>query len=81
VAISGIAMSIYRFVLRSRAGQVEELGFMPLLDDREAVAFGETVVRELVEGSPTPHAGSVMEVTSGERSVGSIQTDNFGTSR
>jgi hypothetical protein len=65
---------IYHFVLRSRAGQVEELGFMPLVDDREAVAFAETVIQDLAEGSPTLHAGSVMEVTSGERSVGSIRS-------
>ena len=48
-------MSIYRFVL----------GFIPLSDDREAVAFGETVVRKLVEDDPTPHTGTVMVVTEG----------------
>jgi hypothetical protein len=67
-------MSIYRFVLRDGTGRAEELGFMPLADDKEAISFGETVVREMVNGPPTPHAGSVMEVTDGDRSVGSIET-------
>jgi hypothetical protein len=67
-------MSIYRFVLRNPGGRVEELGFMPLSDDKEAVAFGETVIRDMVEGNPT-QAGAVMEVTDDERTVGTIQPD------
>jgi hypothetical protein len=43
IAVSRIAMNIYRFVLHNPSGQVEELGSMPLLDDNEAVAFGETM--------------------------------------
>ena len=66
-------MSIYRFVLRHPGGQVEELGFLPLPDDREAVAFGKTVGRELVQGAPTPHTGLVMVVTEDERPVGKIR--------
>jgi len=66
-------MSIYRFVLRNHGGQVEELGYMPLPDDGEAVAFGESVARELAAENPRPYAGSVMEVTDGERAIGSIQ--------
>jgi hypothetical protein len=67
-------MSIYRFVLRNPGRQAEELGFIPLPDDREAVAFGEAVVRELVEDGPTPHTGTVMVVTEGahERTVEEI---------
>ena len=38
-------------------GQVEELGFVPLPDKREAVAFGATVVRDLV--AERPDAGLV----------------------
>jgi hypothetical protein len=64
-------MSVYRFVLRSRRGQIEELGFLPLPDDREAVAFGKTVGRELAQGEP--HTGSVMVVTEDERPVGKIR--------
>jgi len=66
-------MSIYRFVLRNPAGQVEELGFLPLPDDREAVAFGKTVGRELAQGKPASHTGSFMVVTEDERPVGKIR--------
>ena len=66
-------MSIYRFVLRNPDGQVEELGFLPLPDDREAVAFGTTVGRELVQGAPIPRTGLVMVVTEDERPVGKIR--------
>jgi len=52
---------------------VEELGFMPLPNDKEAVAFGETVIREMVQGNL--QAGTVMEVTDDERAVGGIQPD------
>lgn len=64
-------MSVYRFVLRNPGGQVEELGFLPLPDDGEAVAFGKTVGRELARGEP--HMGSVMVVTEDERPVGKIR--------
>jgi hypothetical protein len=75
ITVWGISMSIYRFVLRNAGGEVEELGFIPLSDDKEAVAFGETMVRELVQEKPTPYAHSVMEVSNGERTVGNIQAD------
>jgi hypothetical protein len=72
-------MSIYRFVLRSGSGQVEELGCLPLPDDREAVAFGKLVVedmiQDLVQGTLPPHA-PVMEVIDGERTVGRIGPSN-----
>jgi hypothetical protein len=70
-------MSIYCFVLRSRAGGVESLGCLPLPDDSEAVTFGEAVMRESAEGSSAPYAGAVMEVTDGARTVGRIQTSNY----
>jgi hypothetical protein len=73
----GVTMSVYRFVLRNAGGEVEELGFMPLPDDEEAVAFGETMVRELVAGNSTPYADSVMEVSDGKRSVGNIQAEKM----
>jgi hypothetical protein len=63
-------MSIYHFVLRSPTGQVEELGFLPLADDTEAVSFGKTVIREIVQENPALYAGVVMKVTEGDRGVG-----------
>jgi hypothetical protein len=63
-------MSIYRFVLRSRSGEVEELGCLPLRDDREAVAFGKSVVQDMVQGA-APQQAAVMEVIEGDdRTVG-----------
>lgn len=67
-------MSIYRFVLRSRAGQVEELGCLSLPDDREAVAFGKLVVRDMIQGI-APQQAPVMEVIDGERTVARIRPD------
>jgi hypothetical protein len=71
----GVAMSVYHFVLRSPAGQRDDLGFMPLFDDRAAVAFGEAMVREMAQEHPAPLAGSVIEVTEGKRAVGSVEPD------
>jgi hypothetical protein len=66
------SMSIYRFVLRSRSGKVEELGCLPLPDDREAVAFGKSVVQDMVQRTP-PQQAVVMEVIEGDdRTVGRI---------
>jgi hypothetical protein len=70
-------MSIYRFVLRSRSGEVEELGCLPLPDDREAVAFGKSVVQDMVQGAAPQQAAvqqaAVMEVIEGhDRTVGRI---------
>ena len=66
-------MNIYRFFMHNPGGQVEELGFMPLLDDSEAVAFGETMVRDLVRENSSPYADSVVEVSEGGRTVSNIR--------
>jgi hypothetical protein len=68
-------MSIYRFVLRVPGDQIEELGALPMRDDREAVAFARSVVREMTQGNPAQQA-AVMEVIDGRRTVGHIQTDS-----
>jgi hypothetical protein len=68
-------MSIYRFVLRVPGDQVEQLGALPLRDDRDAIAFAESVVRDMVQGNPAQQP-VVMEVIDGDRTVGRIQTDN-----
>jgi hypothetical protein len=67
-------MSIYRFVLRVPGDQIEELGALLLRGDGEAVAFAESLVRDMVQGSPAQQ-GAVMEVIDGERTVGRIQTE------
>ena len=58
-------MCIYCSIVRNLDRQVEELGRVPLPDDRKAVGFAATVVRDLVAESPTSHAGLVVEVTDG----------------
>jgi hypothetical protein len=64
-------MSIYRFVFRAGGVHVETLGALPLRNDREAVAFGRSVVRDLVQGA-SPQEAAVLEVLDGERTVSRI---------
>ena len=64
-------MSVYRFVLRGPGAEVEELGALPLRDDTEAVAFGQSVVRDMVQGV-LPQQAAVVEVIEGERTVSRI---------
>ena len=68
-------MSIYRFVLRVSGAQVEALGALPLRDDREAIAFAQSVVRDMIQGAPSQEVSPVVEVISGGRTVGRIQAD------
>jgi hypothetical protein len=71
-------LSVYRFVLRQN-GQLEELGTIPLPDDREAIAFGKSVAREMAENDPAPYAGAIMVVIEGERAVASIRPSKAGS--
>ena len=64
-------MSIYRFVLRAGSAHVEALGALLLSNDSEAVAFGRSVVRDLVQGASAQMA-AVLEVLDGERTVSRI---------
>jgi hypothetical protein len=64
-------MSIYRFVLRTGGAQFEALGALLLRDDSEAVAFGRSVVRDLIQGGAAQEA-AVLEVFDGERTVSRI---------
>jgi hypothetical protein len=75
VSLSASTMSIYRFVFRVPGAPVEELGALSLRDDREAIAFGRSVVRDMVKGA-TPQQVAVMEVIDGERTIGRIGPDN-----
>jgi hypothetical protein len=63
-------MSIYRFVSRT-GSQVEELGVMPLRDDKEAAAFGQSVVREMIQG--TRKNAAVLDIFAGKRTVSRIE--------
>jgi hypothetical protein len=70
-----MAMSVYRFVLRGPGAKFEELGALPLTDDTEAVTFGQSVARDMVQGA-SPQQAAVIEVIDGERTVGRINPDD-----
>lgn len=65
-------MLTYRFALRNNGGRrVEGLGFMGLVDDGEALAFGKQVIGDLVRVDRN-YAGWIMDITEGKRPVSSI---------
>jgi hypothetical protein len=70
-----IAMSVYRFILRTSGSRVEPLGALSMRDDGEAIAFGQAVIRDMLHGTPPQQATSVVEVISGARTIRRIQAD------
>ena len=64
-------MNIYQFFFRARGAQVEPLGALPLGNDTEAIAFGQSVVRDMIREAPREAA--VVEVVAGGRTVGRIR--------
>jgi hypothetical protein len=67
----GDAMLNYHFTEHNGVA-IGKLGDMELSDDHEAFAFGKQVIRELMHTDGARYAGWSMEVTEGERVVGSI---------
>jgi hypothetical protein len=62
-------MPNYRFkVLRTGS---EKTGAAVLADDEEALAFGQRVIRKLIQGEASKATGS-MEITTGNRNVAHI---------
>ena len=65
-------MLSYGFALRNNGGRrAEGLGSLGLAGDGEALAFGKRVIRDLMHGDQK-YAGSILDITEGERLVGSI---------
>ena len=64
-------MLTYHFTLRNDGAQVDDLGFMGLADDGEALVFAKQVIRDLMRGDRN-YSGWIMEITEGERLVGNI---------
>src|SRR5258708_1953149 len=63
----------YLFIFDRNDGRDrEETGQIELSDDHEAFAFGEQVIREMLQGSSRQYEGCAMEVQEGERIVGRI---------
>jgi hypothetical protein len=60
----------YLFIFDNNDGSGrEETGQIELSDDDEAIAFGEQVIREMMQGSSRQYEGCAMDVYEGERIV------------
>jgi hypothetical protein len=64
-------MAGYHFEIRNTTG-TEELGGMDFSDDVSAVAFGKGVVQDLIRRGAKQYTGWTIEITEGERAVGSV---------
>ena len=64
-------MPSYDFYLNSNS-DIDDLGYMELADDAAALAFGEKVIRDSMEGDAEQYTGWTIDITEGERTVGSI---------
>ena len=68
----------YLFIFDNNDGRGrEETGQIELSDDGEALAFGEQVIREMMQGSSRQYQGCAMEVHEGGRIVGRIPLENY----
>jgi hypothetical protein len=68
----------YLFIFDSNDGRGREVtGQIELSDDDEAFAFGEQVIREMMQGSSQQYAGCAMELYEGGRIVGRIPLENY----
>jgi hypothetical protein len=68
----------YLFIFDNNDGRGrEETGQIELFDDDEAFAFGEQVIREMMQGSSRQYRGCAMEVHEGGRIVGRIPLENY----
>ena len=63
----------YLFIFDNNDGSGrEETGQIELSDDDEAFAFGEQVIRDLMDGGARQYSGWTMDITESGRAVGSI---------
>ena len=66
-------MPSYRFSFRDRYGDCrEEVGWLALSDDDEALTFGEAIIRDLQGGHAMPYAGWTMYITKNARLIGRL---------
>lgn len=68
-------MPAYHFTLRDAAGHNEDLGFIDLRDDKEAIAFGQDVITDILHEGAAPYAESAMDITAGMRFVDALAFD------
>jgi hypothetical protein len=65
-------MRYYHFAIHNSGATLESLGSSSLNDDSEALAFGKQVIRDLMGGGARQYSGWTMDITQGERAVGSV---------
>jgi hypothetical protein len=65
-------MAYYRFVVHSESQRPEDLGVMELVDDADAEAFANGVIRDLMEDHARFYFGWTMDITEAHRVVASI---------
>jgi hypothetical protein len=68
-------MPIYRFATHFGAAETEELGFMKLRDDAEAVDFAKRIIHDMPEEDRTQGDGYSVGITDGKRAVSYISCD------
>jgi hypothetical protein len=69
------AMITFRYAVHSKNGGIEDLGSMALTNDREAVTFGEEVIRDMTSRDAMQFADWRMDITEAKRAVCSIPFD------
>ena len=70
-----LIMPAYRFAMHHGAVETEELGFMKLLDDAEAVDFAQRIIHDMPNKDRTQGVGRSVAITDGKRAVGRISCD------
>lgn len=68
-------MPVYCFALDRSGKSVETLGALPLEDDAASFAFADDVIRDMTRSGGACYAGWIVNITEGERAVGSVSFD------
>jgi len=68
-------MLSYHFTLRHDESSQEDLGYLAMANDDEALAFGRDVIRDIVRDHTPTYTSSALEITEGTRAVGSVAFD------
>jgi len=74
-------MQHYHFVMVDDHARMEALGSLALADDGDALAFGEQVIRELMDENARRYDGWTMDITGGRRAVASLLFDPAETQK
>lgn len=62
----------YHFSIRNLVSQNEELGFIEMTNDQDAMAFARAVIRDVMKESGGQYSGSVLDIVMRNRPVGSL---------